>query len=30
VPLNIPYSTTGCKGSTKLLSVTAVRPGNGG
>jgi len=30
VPLNIPYNTTGCKGSTKLLSVTAVRPGNGG
>jgi hypothetical protein len=30
VPLNIPYSTTGCKGSTKLLTVTAVRPGNGG
>ena len=30
VPLNIPYNTTGCKGSTKLLTVTAVRPGNGG
>lgn len=30
VPLNIPYNSTGCKGSTKLLSVTAVRPGNGG
>src|SRR5215469_3595432 len=30
VPLYIPYSTTACKGSTKLLSVTAVRPGNGG
>jgi hypothetical protein len=30
VALNIPYNTTGCKGSTKLLTVTAVRPGNGG
>jgi len=30
VPLNIPYNTTGCKGSTQLLTVTAVRPGNGG
>jgi hypothetical protein len=30
VPLNIPYNTTGCSGSTMLLSVTAVRPGNGG
>jgi hypothetical protein len=30
VPLNIPYNTTGCTGSTKLLTVTAVRPGNGG
>jgi Protein of unknown function (DUF4232) len=30
VPLNIPYSTQGCKGSQKLLTVTAVRPGNGG
>jgi hypothetical protein len=30
VPLNIPYNTTACKGSTKLLTVTAVRPGNGG
>lgn len=31
VPLYIPYTATQCKGSTiKLLSVTAVRPGNGG
>jgi len=30
VPLYIPYNTTACKGSTKLLTVTAVRPGNGG
>jgi hypothetical protein len=30
VPLNIPYSSQGCKGSQKLLTVTAVRPGNGG
>jgi hypothetical protein len=30
VPLNIPYTTTGCQGSTMLLTVTAVRPGNGG
>ena len=30
VPLNIPYNTTGCRGSTQLLTVTAVRPGNGG
>jgi len=30
VPLNIPYSSQGCKGSEKLLTVTAVRPGNGG
>jgi Domain of unknown function (DUF4232) len=30
VPLNIPYNSTACKGSTKLLTVTAVRPGNGG
>jgi hypothetical protein len=30
VPLNIPYNTTGCTGSTQLLTVTAVRPGNGG
>jgi hypothetical protein len=30
VPLNIPYNSTGCQGSAKLLTVTAVRPGNGG
>jgi hypothetical protein len=30
VPLYIHYSSTACKGATKLLSVTAVRPGNGG
>jgi hypothetical protein len=31
VPLYIPYSSTACRGATvKLLSVTAVRPGNGG
>jgi Protein of unknown function (DUF4232) len=31
VPLYIHYSSTACKGMTvKLLSVTAVRPGNGG
>jgi hypothetical protein len=30
VPLNIPYSSQACKGSQKLLTVTAVRPGNGG
>ena len=30
VPLNIPYTTTGCQGPTQLLTVTAVRPGNGG
>ena len=31
VPLYIHYSSTACKGtSIKLLSVTAVRPGNGG
>lgn len=30
VPLYISYSSTACKGSPKLLSVTAVRPGNGG
>jgi Protein of unknown function (DUF4232) len=30
VPLYVHYSSTACKGSAKLLSVTAVRPGNGG
>jgi hypothetical protein len=30
VPLNIPYHSQACKGPQKLLTVTAVRPGNGG
>jgi hypothetical protein len=30
IPLNVFYSSTACKGSVKLLRVTAVRPGNGG
>ena len=30
IPLYIHYSSTACKGNVKLLSVTAVRPGNGG
>jgi uncharacterized protein DUF4232 len=30
VPLFVPYKSVACKGSTQLLSVTAVRPGNGG
>lgn len=30
VPLYIQYSSTACQGSAHLLSVTAVRPGNGG
>jgi hypothetical protein len=30
IPLYIPFKSMGCKGSAKLLSVTAVRPGNGG
>ncbi len=30
VPLYISYSSTGCQGSASLLTVTAVRPGNGG
>jgi hypothetical protein len=29
VPLYISYSSTGCQGSASLLTVTAVRPGNG-
>jgi hypothetical protein len=29
VPLYIPYNSTACQGSASLLSVTAVRPGNG-
>ena len=30
VPLYIPYSSTACQGSAQQLTVTAVRPGNGG
>jgi hypothetical protein len=30
IPLYIPWKSAACKGSAKLLSVTAVRPGNGG
>ena len=30
VPLYISLTSTGCQGSAKLLTVTAVRPGNGG
>jgi hypothetical protein len=30
VPLYISYSSTACQGSASLLTVTAVRPGNGG
>ena len=30
VPLYVHYSSTACRGSAKLLTVTAVRPGNGG
>jgi hypothetical protein len=30
IPLFIPWKSMACKGSAKLLSVTAVRPGNGG
>jgi len=30
VPLNIPYKSMACKGTAKLLTVTAVRPGKGG
>ncbi len=30
IPLNIMYSSQACKGPQKLLTVTAVRPGNGG
>jgi hypothetical protein len=29
-PAYVYYKSTACKGSAKLLSVTAVRPGNGG
>jgi hypothetical protein len=30
VPLYVPWKSTACKGSAKLLSVTSVRPGTGG
>jgi hypothetical protein len=30
VPLYIPYKSVACKGSAQLLTVYAVRPGNGG
>jgi len=30
IPLYIHYNSTACKGNVKLLTVTAVRPGNGG
>jgi hypothetical protein len=30
IPLLIPWKSTACAGSTKLLTVTAVRPGTGG
>ena len=30
IPLYIPLKSTACKGSPKLLTVTAVRPGTGG
>ena len=30
VPLYIPYKSTACRGKPGLLTVTAVRPGNGG
>jgi Protein of unknown function (DUF4232) len=30
IALNIPYKTTACQGTAKLLTVTAVRPGTGG
>jgi hypothetical protein len=30
VPLYLSYISTGCQGSASLLTVTAVRPGNGG
>jgi hypothetical protein len=30
VPLYIPFNSVACKGTAKLLTVTAVRPGNGG
>jgi Protein of unknown function (DUF4232) len=30
IPLYIPYKSTACQGKPGLLTVTAVRPGNGG
>jgi Protein of unknown function (DUF4232) len=30
IPLYIQYNSTACQGSAQLLTVTAVRPGNGG
>jgi hypothetical protein len=30
IPLYIPYKSMACVGSAKLMTVTAVRPGNGG
>jgi Protein of unknown function (DUF4232) len=30
IPLYISYNSTACQGSAQLLTVTAVRPGNGG
>lgn len=30
IALNIPYHSTACQGASKLLTVTAVRPGTGG
>ena len=30
VPLYIPFKSVACKGTAQLLTVTAVRPGNGG
>lgn len=30
IALNIPYKSTACQGKSKLLTVTAVRPGTGG
>ena len=30
VPLYVHYTSVACKGTAKLMQVTAVRPGNGG
>ena len=30
IALNIPFKSTACQGTSKLLTVTAVRPGTGG